>query len=219
MNTLQGSAASDATGTGAEELVRAASGDAGAIAALYDRYASAVMGIALRVTGDREGAEDVVQETFVSVWKNAARFDPTRGSDRSWVLSIAHHRAVDVVRRRRIRPVSLDGDVEVPLPPGPDVWPEVMGRLDRAAIATALDALPDAQRRCIELAYMAGLTQQEIAIATGAPLGTVKSRVRMGLIRLHELLAAEAPAHAAPTLAAAPRQRQRALGMATASAG
>lgn len=218
MDTMQAIAAGEATDTGAAELQRAASGDAGAIAALYDRYSSAVMGIAMRVTGDREGAEDVVQETFVSIWKNAARFDPTRGSDRSWVLSIAHHRAVDVVRRRRLRQVSLDGDVEIPLPPGPDVWPEVMGRLDRAAIATALQALPAVQRQCIELAYLGGLTQQEIATLTGAPLGTVKSRVRVGLLRLHDLLVAESPDTAAAAMAPVPVRRQQSMGMGNLSA-
>ena len=105
-------------------------------------------------------------------------------------MSIAHHRAVDAVRRRRPGNVPLSpGEEPAGLPFAPDVWPEVAGRLDARAIVEALAALPPVQRRCIELAYYRGLTQQEIAIATQAPLGTVKSRVRIGLLRLRDLLA------------------------------
>lgn len=169
-----------------------ASGDAEGVAGLYDRHAAMVFGLALRVTNDHGLAEDVVQDTFVSVWQSASSFDPARASARTWILTIAHRRAVDAVRRRRQPVLSLDVNVdEAPLrslPVAPDVWPEVSGRLDGAAIQVALVELPSAQRRSLELAYFNGLTQPEIAALTGAALGTVKSRVRLGLSALRHLL-------------------------------
>ncbi len=155
------------------DLQRIITGDSGGLTDLYDRHSAGIFGLALRITNDRSMAEDVVQEAFVSVWKNAARFDPARGSGRTWILVM-----------------SLDGEDGLPVwaPAGPDVWPEVSQRLDRAAVQLALAALPEVQRRSIELAYFGGLTQEEIAVATGAPLGTVKSRVRLGLLRLRKSL-------------------------------
>ncbi len=174
---------------GLPELERARDGDPAGITALYDRYGPAVLALALRVVGDRTTAEDVVQETFVGVWKNAWRFDVGRGSARTWILSIAHHRAVDAVRRHRRIHVPLEpGEEPIDMPSAPDVWPEVVGRLDRAAIVEALTALPEAQRHCIELAFFDGLTHQEIAAVTETPLGTVKSRIRAGLLRLRRSL-------------------------------
>ncbi len=172
------------------DLQRITTGDSGGLTDLYDRHSAGIFGLALRITNDRSMAEDVVQEAFVSVWKNAARFDPARGSGRTWILAITHHRAIDAVRRRRGLVMSLDGEDGLPVwaPAGPDVWPEVSQRLDRAAVQLALAALPEVQRRSIELAYFGGLTQEEIAVATGAPLGTVKSRVRLGLLRLRKSL-------------------------------
>ena len=145
--------------------------------------------IALRITSDASLAEDVVQDAFLGVWRNASRYVEGRGSVKTWLLSIVHHRAVDAVRRRR--PV-----VELPerddLPPPaltlPDIWQEVAGNLDRREIAAAMTTLSDVQREAIELAYWGGLTQQEIAERTGAPLGTVKSRVRLGLLALRRAL-------------------------------
>ena len=145
--------------------------------------------IALRITTDASLAEDVVQDAFLGVWRNAARYVEGRGSVKTWVLSIVHHRAVDAVRRRRPT-TELPEREDVP-PPAltlPDIWQDVAAGLDRAEIAAAMSTLSDVQREAIELAYWAGLTQQEIAERTGAPLGTVKSRVRLGLLSLRRAL-------------------------------
>jgi RNA polymerase sigma-70 factor, ECF subfamily len=169
-------------------LDRAARGDQGALGMLYDRYQGLMYGLASRITGDSALAQDVVQEAFVGIWRNAARFSADRASARTWMLSITHHRAVDAVRRRR--PVSELPDPEVP-PESmvvPDVWPEVNRRLDAASVRAAVSTLSDVQREAIELAYFGGLTQPEIAERTGAPLGTVKSRVRLGLLQLRAAL-------------------------------
>lgn len=170
-------------------LERAANGDQGAIADLYDRYKGLMYGLASRITGDQALAQDVIQDAFVGIWKNAARFSSERASARTWILSITHHRAVDAVRRRR--PTSELPDPELPPPVQltvPDVWGDVARLLDGAAVRSALDTLSSVQREAIELAYFSGLTQQEIAARTGAPLGTVKSRVRLGLLQLREAL-------------------------------
>ena len=145
--------------------------------------------IALRITADASLAEDVVQEAFLGVWRNAGKYVTGRGSVKTWLLAIVHHRAVDAVRRRRPT-TELPEREEVP-PPAlqlPDIWDDVSAGLDREAIAAAMSTLSDVQREAIELAYWGGLTQQEIAERTGAPLGTVKSRVRLGLLALRQAL-------------------------------
>ncbi len=167
-----------------------AANDLAALASLYDRYRSAAFGLALRITRDRSLAEDVVQEAFLGVWRGAARYDARRGGSRTWILAIVHHRAVDVIRKRR--PVWELPTSESASPASlvlPDIWSEVAGRLDRDKIVTALATLGAAQREAIELAYFSGLTQTEIARQTGAPLGTVKSRVRLGLLALRDAIA------------------------------
>ncbi|MGI8928456.1 MAG: sigma-70 family RNA polymerase sigma factor [Candidatus Limnocylindrales bacterium] len=188
MTTLQ----VDGATADAAAFQRIAAGDSEGVAGLYDRHSAMVFGLALRVTNDQGLAEDVVQETFVSVWQSAESFDPAKASARTWILTIAHRRAVDAVRRRRQPVLSLDINVEEPplrlVPVAPDVWPEVSARLDGAAIQLALAELPIAQRRSLELAYFNGLTQLEIAAFTGAALGTVKSRVRLGMLGLRKLL-------------------------------
>ena len=146
-------------------------------------------GLATRITGDQALAQDVIQDAFVGIWKNAARFSSARASARTWILSITHHRAVDAVRRRR--PTVELPDAELPPPTQmtvPDVWGDVAQRLDGDAVRTAMGTLSAVQREAIELAYFGGLTQQEIAARTGAPLGTVKSRVRLGLLQLRASL-------------------------------
>jgi len=168
---------------------RMAGGDVDALEGLYERYRTMAYSIALRITGEPAAAEDVVQEAFLGVWRNASRYAEARGSVKTWLLSIVHHRAVDAVRRRR--PTTELPEREEAPPPAltlPDVWQEVAGNLDRAEIAMALRTLSDVQREAIELAYWGGLTQQEIAERTGAPLGTVKSRVRLGLLTLRRAL-------------------------------
>jgi RNA polymerase sigma factor (sigma-70 family) len=173
-------------------LALVTAGHLDALQELYDRYRTMAYSIALRITQDASLAEDVVQDAFLGVWRNAARYVEGRGSVKTWVLSIVHHRAVDAVRRRR--PTTELPDRE-DVPPTaltlPDIWQDVAAGLDRAEIAAAMGTLSDVQREAIELAYWAGLTQQEIAERTGAPLGTVKSRVRLGLLSLRRALAGD----------------------------
>src|SRR5215210_1674511 len=173
-------------------LVRVADGQLDALQDLYDKYRTMAYSIALRITADASLAEDVVQDAFLGAWRNAARYVEGRGSVKTWLLSIVHHRAVDAVRRRR--PTTELSETEA-VPPAsltlPDIWHEVAGNLERDEIATALATLSDVQREALELAYFGGLTQQEIAARTGAPLGTVKSRVRLGLLALRTALTGE----------------------------
>jgi RNA polymerase sigma-70 factor (ECF subfamily) len=182
--------------TDEELLAGLAAGRLEALDTLYDRYRALAFGIARRITSDESLAEDVVQEAFLGAWRGADRYIAGRGSVRTWLLSIVHHRAIDVVRRRR--PASeLPAEVEGERTPEPltmpDVWGEVSERVDREVVAGALATLPDAQRETIELAYFGGLTQQEIAARTGVPLGTVKGRVRLGLATMRRVLEADLP--------------------------
>ena len=163
-----------------------------ALEALYDRYRAMAYAIALRITADPTLAEDVVQDAFLGVWRHAERYAEGRGSVKTWLLAIVHHRAIDAVRRRR--PASELPDPELPAPPQlvvADVWPEVAGRLDAVEVRAAIGTLSDVQREAIELAYWGGLSQTEIADRTGAPLGTVKSRMRLGLLALRQQLTGE----------------------------
>lgn len=173
-------------------LSRVASGELDAVEELYDRYRTMAYSIALRITADSALAEDIVQEAFLGAWRNAGRYVEGRGSVKTWLLSIVHHRAIDAIRRRRPT-TELPKRAEVP-PPAltvPDIWPEVAGKLLRLEILAALRSLSDVQREAIELAYFGGLTQQEVAARTDTPLGTVKSRIRLGLLAMRrELLGA-----------------------------
>jgi RNA polymerase sigma-70 factor, ECF subfamily len=161
---------------------RLARGDLGALDRLYEHYGAMAFSIAYRITGDRAAAEDVVQEAFLGAWRNAARYVDARGSVRTWLLSIVHHRAIDAIRRRR--PTTELPEAEATLPDAltlPDVWADVQLRLDRDSVREAMRSISDVQREAIELAYFGGLTQTEIAERTGVPLGTVKGRLRLGL--------------------------------------
>ena len=176
-------------------LARIAEGQLDALEDLYDRYRTMAYSIALRITADPSAAEDVVQEAFLGAWRNAGRYSEARASVRTWLLSIVHHRAIDAVRRRR--PTSELPEADAVPPPAlrmPDVWGEVSGRLDAETLRAALAGLSDVQREALELAYFGGLTQQEIAERTRTPLGTVKSRMRLGLLALRRAL--EAPGEA-----------------------
>ena len=172
---------------------RLANGDLGALDGLYEHYGAMAFSIAYRITNDRTAAEDVVQEAFLGAWRNAARYVDARGSVRTWLLSIVHHRAIDAIRRRR--PTTELPGAEAPVPVAltlPDTWAEVEQRLDRDTVRAALDTISQVQREAIELAYFGGLSQTEIAERTGVPLGTVKGRLRLGLAGLRAaLLAAE----------------------------
>lgn len=171
-----------------EELIRAiVARKQEALGTLYDRYGGVALGLATRILGDRAGAEDVVQDAFLLLWRQAKTFQPTRGSLRTWLLSIVHHRSIDVLRSRssaRSEPFDLTRhDVA-----SADTWTDVYAGLSREQIRHALLQLPAEQRATIELAFFAGLTQQEISTRLAAPLGTVKGRTRLGLQKLRGLL-------------------------------
>ena len=186
---LRGRTASPSDDADRAVLALVIDGQLDALQELYDRYRTMAYSIALRITTDPSQAEDVVQDAFLGVWRNASRYVEGRGSVKTWLLSIVHHRAVDAVRRRR--PTTALPERETTPPPAltlSDIWNEVAAGLDRDAIAGAMATLTEVQREAIELAYWGGLTQQEIAARTGAPLGTVKSRVRLGLLALRRAL-------------------------------
>jgi RNA polymerase sigma factor (sigma-70 family) len=170
-------------------LLRITDGELAALEDLYDRYKTMAYSIAYRITNDATLAEDVVQDAFLGAWRNAARYVEGRGSVKTWLLSIVHHRAIDAIRRRR--PTTELPDVETVLPAAltiPDVWAEVSAGLDAELVQSALRSISDVQRETLELAYFGGLTQFEIAERTGAPLGTVKSRMRLGLLAMRRSL-------------------------------
>jgi RNA polymerase sigma-70 factor, ECF subfamily len=178
-----------AAATDEELLGRLASGvDDAALSELYDRYQAQMYGLAMRITNDAALAQDAVQEAFVGVWRNASRYAQARASVRTWMLSITHHRAIDIVRRRRATSPLPEVEDTTEALTTPDVWPEVARASDAAAVRDALAGLPGGQRQAIELAYFGGLTQTEIAARESVPLGTVKSRVRLGLVSLRKAL-------------------------------
>jgi RNA polymerase sigma factor (sigma-70 family) len=175
-------------------LLRIADGELAALEDLYDRYKTMAYSIAYRITNDATLAEDVVQDAFLGAWRNAARYVEGRGSVKTWLLSIVHHRAIDAIRRRR--PTTDLPEVDAATPAAltlPDVWAEVSAGLDAEMVRTALDGLSDVQREALELAYFGGLTQAEIAERTGTPLGTVKSRMRLGLLAMRRSLEVGSP--------------------------
>jgi RNA polymerase sigma-70 factor (ECF subfamily) len=180
---------SDPAVTDAHLLRRVATRDERALGELYDRYAGLALALANRVLRDRGQAEDVVQDAFISVWRRAGTFDLERGSVRGWLMSIVRHAAIDRRRGRfRHEQTEVDLDLVAYRVGETDVWDEVTRRLDRERVRNALRGLPAEQREALELAYLGGLTQAEIAERTGEPLGTIKSRVRLGLRRLERLL-------------------------------
>lgn len=176
---------------GDEQLMTAvARGDHPALLALYDRYGRLAYGLAYRILGEAGAAEEAVQDAYLRVWRRAATFDPSRGGVRSWLMTIVHHCAIDLLRRRAGGPPVVAGlDDVAERQAVPDAWSDVVGRLDRERVRAAVATLPIEQRRAIELAFFDGLTHREIAERDGLPLGTVKGRMRLGLRRLYGLLA------------------------------
>jgi RNA polymerase sigma-70 factor (ECF subfamily) len=168
-------------------------GDGAALRALYDRCAPRALAIAQRILGGRAEAEEVVQETFIQVWKQAESYDVRRGGAMAWVVTIARSRAIDRLRSRAAadRAEAQLEEVDPPAPVAPAE--EVEGRELREHVRRALATLPDDQRSVLELAYFQGLTQSEIASRLGNPLGTVKTRVRLGLARLAAILDGAVP--------------------------
>ena len=177
-------------GVSDEELLAAVGRrEEAAVAALYDRYGRLAFSLAYRILGDQGAAEDVVQDAFLSVWRRAASFQPGRGSVRTWLLSIVHHRAIDRLRGtagRARRDTALEEVDRVAALDDP--WRDVELTLQRDVLRKGLATLPEEQRRTIELAYFGGYTQTEIAGAMGVPIGTVKGRMRIGLQKLRALL-------------------------------
>jgi RNA polymerase sigma factor (sigma-70 family) len=168
----------------------AAQKDAGALEALYERYGRAAYSLARRILTEETLAQDVVQEVFLSLWRDAGRFDAARGTVATYLLSMTHHRAVDVVRReenlRRWR--ASDEGLELELDPGARVEEEVEASERRAKVRGVLKELPDAQREALLLAYFGGYTQREVAALVGVPLGTVKTRMAAGMRRMRAAL-------------------------------
>lgn len=168
---------------------RIRSGDSDALGELYDRYASVALATALRVVANREQAEDIVHDGFVAVWQKIDRFDPMRGSLRSWLLTVVRNRAIDRLRSARSSIAIEVADEQSLLRTSPNpTWEAAIARRSAAELRSALDGLPAEQRQAIELAYFGGNTYREIAVMTNVPLGTANGRLRLGLAKLRDSL-------------------------------
>lgn len=171
-----------------------AAGDTVAVADLYDLHSSTLYALLLKILGDRSDAQEILQETFVTAWRRAADFDPSRGSEIAWLVSIARNRAIDRLRSRNLRAVREDeAGREIPIA-GPSVVSSGDAEKDamiaqlRTRMRSALAELPEAQRSALELAYFQGLSQSEIAEKLGEPLGTIKTRTQLAMKKLRETL-------------------------------
>jgi len=174
-------------------MVRLADGEIEGLEQIYDRYSSLVFSVGVRVLNDRQLAEDVTQDVFLRLWRQPWSYDAERGRFRSWLMSVTRNRAIDerrrVVRRLRSEERSDDPPLEVASPERfHDPQLELALAEQRRAVLQAMTRLPPAQREVIELAYFGGLTQAEIATRSGEPLGTVKTRIRLGMKKLREAL-------------------------------
>ena len=165
-------------------------GDPRAFELVYDRHSGAAFSLAYRMVGRGNVAEDVVQEAFLSIWRSGARYERARGSVRTWVLGIVHHRAIDQLRRASVHDKrrASDEGLEERLESGERTDNEVARREEAASIRSAMDTLPADQSHVIELAYFGGFTHTEIAGILEAPVGTVKGRMRLGLEKLRNQL-------------------------------
>ena len=176
-----------AGGALAGQLAKVARGDEAAFAGVYDHFATVVYGLVRRVVRDPAQSEEVTQEVLLEVWRTASRFDPSEGSARSWLMMLAHRRAVDRVRaaqasaQREARAAVAATDYDV-------VVEEVETRLDAQRVRRCLDSLTEIQRESVTLAYYGGYTYREVAALLGVAVGTVKTRMRDGLIRLRDCL-------------------------------
>ena len=189
LTTTRPPAGGDLTQISDEALVSlVASSDDEALAELYDRFGGVAYGLALRILRDDALAQDAVQDAFLGVWRTADRFLPERAKASTWILTLVHRRAVDLVRRENVRrgePLE-----HAPEPAAPEtVEGEATLGFQRRVVQEALKGLPPEQREALELAYYGGLTQSQLAERLGQPLGTIKSRMFMGLARLRDLLA------------------------------
>jgi RNA polymerase sigma-70 factor (ECF subfamily) len=171
-----------------------ARGDESALGELYDRIGRVAYGLAYRIVRDERLAEDAVQEGFLALWRTAAAFRAERAKASTWILTLVHRRAVDLVRREeRRRTEPLGEEVASQTGEGEETEEAAWLRFERERVQVALRQLPDVQREAIELAYYGGFSQSELADRLGVPLGTIKSRMFAGLARLRELLDDSAP--------------------------
>ncbi|MEU2179609.1 sigma-70 family RNA polymerase sigma factor [Streptomyces thermolilacinus] len=177
----------------AETVARVADGDREAFAVLYDAVAGPVYGLVLRVLRDPAQSEEVAQEVMVEVWRSAARYAPERGGVTTWVLTIAHRRAVDRVRSEQAAANREERSAHAAhTPPYDQVSEEVAVRLESEQVRRCLGSLTDLQRQAVTLAYYQGYTYREVAAYLATPLGTVKTRLRDGLIRLRDCMGVSA---------------------------
>lgn len=171
-------------------VLRVVDGDVRAFEAIYDRHHAQVLRFALRLTGTQRAAEEVAQDVFVSFWRSASRYDTTRGALKTWLLAIVRNRSVDWLRReaRHCGSLEIDDPQVQRLEAGEDTEQQVADREQSAHVRQLLMGLPSEQREVIELSYFGELTHTEIASQVNIPLGTVKGRQRLGLLRLHRTL-------------------------------
>jgi RNA polymerase sigma-70 factor (ECF subfamily) len=172
-----------------EVLSRLARGDGEALAALYDRHSRAVYSLALRILGDTREAEEAVQDVFAQAWRQASRYDTSRGAVVAWLLMMTRSRSIDRVRSRRgLPPVAADNEIALGVLSDPSAGPEraALTAERQSSVRQALERLPLVQRLAIELAFFEGLTHVEIAEQLEVPLGTIKTRIRLGLMKLKE---------------------------------
>src|SRR3712207_4749966 len=188
----------------ADLVSRVRAGDRGAVDDLYERFRRPAFALARRILADDTLAEDVVQDVFLTVWRDPYAYDRSRGSFSSWFMAMVHHKAVDAARREeshRRRQSRAENDLALTAPTSArDVEAEAWTRVVSERVRTALSALPDAQREALTLAYCGGYTQREVAALTRAPLGTVKTRMLAWMRRLKEELGAVAGATAGGAL-------------------
>jgi RNA polymerase sigma-70 factor, ECF subfamily len=173
-------------------MAHVSTGDAKAFEIIFDRHADVAFSLAYRMCGRRGMAEDIVQESFLSLWRSGARYDRTRGSVRSWVLGVVHNRAIDLFRRDSVRTSKdiVDEEAVERLAAADSTEREAERRDEASQVRTALAGLPEDQRKVIELAYFGGFSHSQIAEMLGLPAGTVKGRMRLGLTKLRGSLEA-----------------------------
>ena len=179
-----------------EAIVRAvAGGSADALGQLYDRHGAVVFGLARRIVGQADVAEEIVQDVFAQVWRDASRFSRDRATVAGWLVMLTRARAIDRVRSRRARPdVAAGVEISATQPPadaGPSPETAALSADDARAVREALTTLPAEQRALLDLAYYEGLTHADIAARTGVPLGTVKTRIRAAMLALREMIGRE----------------------------
>jgi RNA polymerase sigma-70 factor (ECF subfamily) len=180
--------------TDASLMERVLQSDSGALETLYDRYARHVYSLVLRISQQPASAEEIVQDVFLQLWRNAKRYQAARGPLEPWLFTVARNRALDFLRLKRGKQRRREDSADFDLPPSAVVRPDPEGAIDQSRraekVRALMNSLPALQRRAIELAFFEGMTHSEISAAIGEPLGTVKSWIRGGLLRLRESLEA-----------------------------